>query len=183
MVDDASFESGGRLGRRRLGVGLGGPYEVFREFLGGFWRRGGGGLVLPGVLWDTIGAVALDLYGVVTLEDLGISLVSPVFTPRVSHNPVRNVFRGDSPSNYRDGMIGSSSIIRHENSSSCEIHKRSSVNSTSDWSSSVDLVHHVLDRRHVDFSVLFYSVGIEGLWPEARSGTKALFADSLGVAN
>ena len=138
---------------------------------------------MPGVLGNTISAVALNLNGVIASIDLGVSFVSPVFSPGVSHDPVRNIIRGNSPSNNRDGMIGSSSIIGYENSSSSEIHERSSVYGTSDRSSSVYFVHHILSSRHVDFSVLSNSVCVKGLWSEARSAAEAFFANGLSITD
>ena len=138
---------------------------------------------MPSVLGNTISAVALNLNGVISSIDLGVSSIAPVLTIRVSHDPVRNIVRGNSPSNNRDGMIGSSGIIGHENSSSSEIHERSSVYGTSDRSSSVYFVHHILSSRHVDFSVLSYSVCVKGLWSEARSAAEAFFANGLSVTD
>lgn len=140
-------------------------------------------LVLPSVQRNSVNTGRFNLESVVSSVDLEVAVVTPVFSPRVSDNPVRSVIAvsGDSPTHNGNDVVSKSWIIRGVDSSSGEVDNRSGINRADNWTSGHDLV---LKRSHGvgKLGVLSNQIGVIFGRDEARRSTETFFTNSGGVA-
>merc|ERR1719313_579005 len=88
---------------------------------------------------DSPGALGLNLERSEGNPD--VTHLTPVLTPRVTHNPVALVgFLVLSPTNNRNDMVNASASIR--DNALLEVEEWHSIDSTGNWASVVDFLHH-----------------------------------------
>jgi hypothetical protein len=123
------------------------------------------GLVSPGIFWSGPGAVRLDGNVVGASADSEETLLTPMVSPRVSHEPIWLV-TVDTISNDRD-VVNDFEIsgLVAEDATGVLLKSIWDGDTTSDWTALVDLLHHVLLAR--DFSVLFGLVDAVLWWDVA----------------
>lgn len=136
-------------------------------------------LSVPGVFRNTEGAALLDEEGVVSSVDVGISFISPVFSPRVADNPVRSVLAigSDAPTNNRHVVVDSSLGTGGDDTAAGKVVQSRGIDSAGDWTIVEDFLLDSLGVQGWNGTVAFQSVVIEKLRQIAAAVRVAFLAN------